>query len=88
MLATPSFLNAIHAVSATSFGTSYPDYCKYLNAAIAISEAIVCANDGMAIAAFKYLQQSGYEVRKDVALTGMDGIHGNGACTDDHNIAS
>lgn len=47
---------------------------QFIASDLPFPEAIVCANDGMAIAAFKYLQQSGYEVPKDVALTGMDGI--------------
>lgn len=47
---------------------------KFISSELPFPEAIVCANDGMAIASFKYLQQSGYQIPEDVAVTGMDGI--------------
>ena len=37
-------------------------------------EAIVCANDSMAIAAYNHLTESGYNIPKDVAITGFDGL--------------
>lgn len=37
-------------------------------------QAIVCANDSMAIGAIKYLKEAGYQVPEDVAVTGFDGI--------------
>ncbi|MBO4415372.1 MAG: GGDEF domain-containing protein [Lachnospiraceae bacterium] len=39
-----------------------------------IPEAIVCANDTMAIAACTVLQEHGYKVPEDVIVTGYDGI--------------
>lgn len=39
-----------------------------------IPEAIICANDMMAIAACKRLKEYGYQVPKDVIVTGFDGI--------------
>ncbi|MCR5323725.1 MAG: GGDEF domain-containing protein [Lachnospiraceae bacterium] len=39
-----------------------------------IPEAIVCANDTMAIAACSVLQENGYKVPEDVIVTGYDGI--------------
>ncbi len=37
-------------------------------------DAIVCANDSMAITAFHYLTELGYKIPEDVAITGFDGI--------------
>lgn len=39
-----------------------------------LPEAIVCANDTMALAAISRLSQHGYEVPRDVLVSGMDGI--------------
>jgi diguanylate cyclase (GGDEF)-like protein len=39
-----------------------------------IPEAIVCANDNMAIAVCDELQKSGYRVPEDIIVTGFDGI--------------
>lgn len=36
--------------------------------------AIVCANDAMALAVIEYLQEHGYRVPEDVAISGFDGI--------------
>lgn len=47
---------------------------KFLSSELPLPEAIVCANDTMAIAAFKYLSQAGYKIPEDIAVTGFDGI--------------
>ncbi len=39
-----------------------------------IPEAVICANDMMAIAACKVLKEHGYRVPEDVIVTGFDGI--------------
>ena len=40
----------------------------------AVPDAVICANDGMAIAVSSYLQKHGYIVPDDVIVTGFDGI--------------
>lgn len=39
-----------------------------------VPEAIICANDTMAITVTQYLQDHGYDVPKDCIVTGFDGI--------------
>ncbi|MBQ6696372.1 MAG: GGDEF domain-containing protein [Lachnospiraceae bacterium] len=39
-----------------------------------LPEAIVCANDAMALAVIKYLRKMGYSVPEDVAVSGFDAI--------------
>lgn len=46
----------------------------FLNSTLPFPEAIVCANDSMAIAVYKCLTQAGYRVPEDIAVTGFDGI--------------
>lgn len=38
-------------------------------------DAIICANDAMAIVACRRLNEMGYRVPEDIAVTGFDGIH-------------
>lgn len=47
---------------------------EFLRSDLPLPEAIVCANDSMAIATIKYLQKAGYRVPEDIAVTGFDGI--------------
>ena len=47
---------------------------EFLASELPFPEAIVCANDAMAVAACRYLMQAGYNVPEDVAITGFDGI--------------
>lgn len=47
---------------------------QFLNSNLPFPDAIVCANDSMAIATIKYLTEAGYRVPEDVAVTGFDGI--------------
>ena len=47
---------------------------NFLNSELPFPDAIVCANDSMAIATIKYLTKAGYRVPEDVAVTGFDGI--------------
>lgn len=47
---------------------------KFMESDLPFPEAIVCANDSMAIATIRYLSQRGYEIPKQVAVTGFDGI--------------
>jgi DNA-binding LacI/PurR family transcriptional regulator len=37
-------------------------------------EAIICANDYLAIGCIKYLRQNNYRVPEDIAVTGHDGV--------------
>lgn len=37
-------------------------------------EAIICANDAMAITVCSYLQEKGYRIPEDIAINGFDGI--------------
>ncbi len=39
-----------------------------------LPDAIICANDSMAITASGYLQQCGYSIPEDCIITGFDGI--------------
>ncbi|MBQ7776462.1 MAG: GGDEF domain-containing protein [Lachnospiraceae bacterium] len=39
-----------------------------------LPEAIICANDAMALAVIKYLRNKGYKVPEDVAVSGFDAI--------------
>ena len=47
---------------------------KFLNSSLPFPEAIVCANDSMAITACAELPKYGYNVPEDVIITGFDGI--------------
>ncbi len=47
---------------------------EFLVSELPFPEAIVCANDTMAIAVCDYLMQAGYKIPEDVAVTGFDGI--------------
>lgn len=46
----------------------------FIKSDLPFPDAIVCANDSMAIAAIKCLAEAGYRVPEDVAVTGFDGI--------------
>ena len=45
-----------------------------VEAGLPMPEAIICANDAMALAVLNCLQKKGYRVPEDVAVTGFDGI--------------
>lgn len=47
---------------------------KFLDSPLPLPEAIVCANDAMAIAAHTLLVERGFSVPEDMILTGFDGI--------------
>ena len=47
---------------------------EYFAAGNDLPDAFVCANDAMAIATCKYLQDKGYNVPEDVKVTGIGGI--------------
>lgn len=47
---------------------------KFLNSSLPMPEAIVCANDAMAITVCTVLAENGYRVPEDVIVTGFDGI--------------
>lgn len=47
---------------------------KHINSGDRIPEAIICANDSMAIGVIKELKAHGYSVPSDVVVTGFDGI--------------
>ena len=46
----------------------------FINSKLPFPEAIVCANDSMAIAAIYYLAEHGFNVPGDVAVTGFDAL--------------
>lgn len=46
---------------------------RFLQSDLPLPEAIVCANDSMAIAAFHHLAEIGYNIPEDIAITGFDG---------------
>ncbi len=46
----------------------------FLSSDLPMPEAIVCANDAMALAAYATLQEAGYRVPEDIILTGYDSI--------------
>ena len=46
-----------------------------LNSSLPMPEAIICANDNMAIAACEELHNAGFTVPDDLIVTGFDGIH-------------
>ncbi|MED9905156.1 MAG: GGDEF domain-containing protein [Lachnospiraceae bacterium] len=41
---------------------------------LSMPEAIICANDAMAITVCNYMQEKGYRIPEDVAISGFDGI--------------
>lgn len=41
---------------------------------LSMPEAIICANDAMAIVVCNYLQERGYRIPEDIAISGFDGI--------------
>lgn len=47
---------------------------RFLQSSIPLPDAIVCANDSMAVAACSVLRQHGYLVPDDIIVTGFDGI--------------
>jgi len=47
---------------------------EYFAAGNDLPDAFVCANDAMAIATCKYLQEKGYVIPRDVKVTGIGGI--------------
>lgn len=47
---------------------------QFRESCLPFPEAIVCANDSMAIGAVKFLKEAGYRVPEDVKVTGFDGI--------------
>lgn len=47
---------------------------RFLKSNLPFPEAIVCANDIMAITAIHYLMDAGYRIPEDIAITGFDGI--------------
>ena len=46
---------------------------SFVKSTLPFPDAIICANDTMAIAAFHYLTEAGYNIPEDVAITGFDG---------------
>ncbi len=44
-------------------------------------QAIICANDSMAIAVNEYLKQKGYHIPQDIATSGFDGMQISQYCT-------
>lgn len=56
------------------YGPTHTVVQSFIYSDLPMPEAIVCANDSMAIAAIQYLTDHGYNVPEDVAVTGFDGI--------------
>lgn len=74
---------AAHGYSVTQDNILYGDFWelpaveavnKLLDSNLPKPDAICCANDSMAIAAAKTLEQRGYKIPDDVRVTGFDGI--------------
>ena len=53
---------------------TYAAMDEFMASGMEMPEAIVCANDNMAIAVCKKLKDYGYNVPKDVCVSGLDGI--------------
>lgn len=47
---------------------------EFMKSSLPMPEAIICANDSMALAAYAELREAGYHVPEDILLTGFDGI--------------
>ena len=47
---------------------------KFFSSDLPLPEAIICANDVMAITAINFLRGKGYKVPEDIIVTGFDGI--------------
>ncbi len=47
---------------------------QMMNSSLPFPEAIICANDAMALPIVNYLQKNGFRVPEDVAVSGFDGI--------------
>lgn len=56
------------------FYTSYVQMKKYIDAGKTLPDAVVCANDNMALGINSALTERGYSVPEDVLLTGFDMI--------------
>lgn len=54
------------------FYTAYLQMSNYLNEGKELPDAIVCANDYMALGVYSALSEKGYDVPRDVLLTGFD----------------
>ena len=48
---------------------------RFLKSELPMPEAIICANDAMALVACNILEKAGYRVPEDVIVTGFDGIN-------------
>lgn len=48
---------------------------RFLQSELPMPEAIICANDAMALVACNVLEKAGYRVPEDVIVTGFDGIN-------------
>ena len=53
---------------------AYQAMQKFLDSNLPLPDAIICANDAMAITACSALAERGYKVPEDVIVTGFDGI--------------
>ncbi len=47
---------------------------EFMDSGLSIPDAIICANDAMAVTACTVLMERGYQVPEDVIVTGFDGI--------------
>lgn len=47
---------------------------RFMETGLEMPEAIICANDSMAIAVCRFLKEKGYRIPEDVMVTGFDGI--------------
>lgn len=48
---------------------------SFLNSKLSMPEAIICANDAMALTAIKALERHGYRVPEDIIVTGFDNTY-------------
>ncbi len=56
------------------FGPTQEAVQRFLDSELPFPQAIICANDTMAITAYETLTAAGYRIPEDVMLTGFDGI--------------
>jgi diguanylate cyclase (GGDEF)-like protein len=74
-------LMRIHGLAVTEFQIAYGNYSEHVETQVNAlldanpgAEALVCANDEMAIAGYQVCEKRGLKVGKDIAITGFDDV--------------
>jgi diguanylate cyclase (GGDEF)-like protein len=70
-----------HGLTVSGFQIAYGNYLEYVDEQVNAlldanpgAEALVCANDEMAIAGYRICEKRGLKVGKDIAITGFDDV--------------